>query len=132
VLSNVWWPVKLYNPGQEQVKGLALWLNSTLGLLILLGNREETRGAWMDFKKPVLASMPVLDVNSLSVAQLRALAQAYDYLCSQELLPFPHMDRDPVRRQIDQAISQALGLPDLSVLREMLAREPVVCLRPLP
>ncbi len=88
--------------------------------------------AFPSFKKPVLASMPVLDVNRLSTAQLGDLAQAYDHLCSQELLPFPYMDGDPVRRQIDEVISQALGLPDISVLRGLLEREPVVCLRPLP
>jgi len=41
------------------------------------------------------------------------------------------MAADPVRARIDQAVSQALGLPDFSILREMLAREPVVCLKRL-
>ena len=33
--------------------------------------------------------------------------------------------------QIDTAIAQALDLPDFSVLRELLAQEPVVCLKQL-
>ena len=34
-------------------------------------------------------------------------------------------------RDIDTAIAQVLGLPDFSVLRDLLAQEPVVCLKPL-
>ena len=38
-------------------KALVLWLNSTLGLLSMLGVRQETRGAWIDFKKPSLKAL---------------------------------------------------------------------------
>jgi len=41
------------------------------------------------------------------------------------------MASDAVRAQIDAAIANALGLPDLTPLREQLAREPVICLQPL-
>ena len=51
VLSNVWWTVVLNNYGVEAEKPLLLWLNSSLGILVLLGHREETQGAWVDFKK---------------------------------------------------------------------------------
>lgn len=33
-------------------------------------------------------------------------------------------DHDPTRRKIDEAIARALKLPDLSPIRELLAREP--------
>ena len=49
----------------------------------------------------------------------------------QGLKTFPEMDVDEVRARIDAAISQALGLPDFSILRRLLAQEPVVCLRRL-
>ena len=32
---------------------------------------------------------------------------------------------------IDDTVAKVLGLPDFSVLRELLAQEPVVCLKPL-
>jgi hypothetical protein len=131
VLSNVWWPFKLTSGDKELEKALALWLNSTLGLLILLTHREETRGAWIDFKKPILADMPVLDVASLEATQTEALVKTYDTISTQLLLPFPQMANDPVRQAIDEAISKALGLPDLSVIRNLLAQEPVVCLKAL-
>lgn len=131
VLSNVWWPFAGHQDGEQLEKALVLWLNSTLGLLILLAHREETEGAWVKFKKPTLKGMPVLDVRALADKQREALAQAYDDLCGKTLLPFPEMDADPVRREIDGVIAKTLRLPDFGVLREMLAREPVVCLRAL-
>jgi hypothetical protein len=110
---------------------LVLWLNSTLGLLLLFGNRQETEGAWVSFKKPLWQELPVLDVEKLPKKVLKRLAQVFDMLCQQALLPLPQMASDPVRAQIDAAIADALDLPDLTPLRERLAREPVVCLQPL-
>ena len=133
VLSNTWWPVALRDQFQniDIEKTLALWLNSTLGIFLLVANRQETEGAWMKFKKPVLSSLPVLNLGSLSDKQLSQLSAAYDKVCQEELRPFPEMDKDPVRARIDAAVSQALGLPDFSILRSLLAQEPVVCLKRL-
>ena len=131
VLSNVWWPLKLEAQQDGAHKAIALWLNSTPGLLLLLGHRLETRGAWVGFKKPVLGSMPVLDVGALSASQLGAVGAAFDELADTALMSFPEMDHDPTRAAIDAAVAQALDLPDFSVLRELLAREPIISLRPL-
>jgi hypothetical protein len=130
-LSNVWWPFHFNTENQNKQKALSLWSNSTLGLIILLVHRVETRGAWIDFKKPILNAMPVLAVDSLEPEKLKALSDIYDKICKEEILPFPYMNIDPVRKAIDDVISQVLGLPDVTALRDMLAREPVVCLRPL-
>lgn len=131
VLSNVWWPLLMSPQDDDREKSLVLWLNSTPGLLILLNYREETEGAWIDFKKPVLSKMPVLDVSALTSEQMERLVGAYNSLSNQTLMPFPQMANDPVREAIDSAIADALGLPTLSILRKLLAREPVVCLHPL-
>jgi hypothetical protein len=130
VLSNVWWPVALQSDLDEAaVKALVLWLNSTPGLLILLGHRLETQGAWVKFKKPTLERLPVPDVRHLSSRE--ALAAAYDRLAQEPLRPFPELAEDPVRCSIDEAVSQALGLPDFTRLRKLLADEPILTLRPL-
>jgi hypothetical protein len=134
VLSNVWWTILLNGnlPNVDQIeKSLTIWLNSTLGLLVLLAVREETRGAWVDFKKPVLLRMPVLDLSSLASGQIIQMADAYDKLATDSLSPLPLMAEDPVRQEIDNAISKVLNLPDFSVLRELLSREPVICLKRL-
>jgi hypothetical protein len=130
VLSNMWWPISLGEQFSSDSfeKCLSFWLNSTLGLILLLANRQETRGAWVDFKKPVLSEAPVLDLRTIPANAMKTLAAAYDAVCNQGLRPFAEMGTDPVRERIDTAFAQALGLPDISVLRVMLAREPVVCL----
>ncbi len=133
VLSNVWWPIspkeRLKTERDEKV--LVLWLNSTLGLLLLLSHREETEGAWIDFKKPVLSNLPVLDLKALTSYQLKALSNIYDRLAKKTLKPFPEMDNDDVRAEIDENIARILNLPDFSIIRKLLAREPVVCLKHL-
>jgi len=131
VLCDVWWPVTLSNHSEEDEKILTLWLNSTLGLLSLWSNREDTQGAWVQFKKPVLGLMPILNISSLSDVQRDSLLSAYDRLSQEKLLPFPSMAQDSIRTAIDTAITETLGLPDISVLRELLGQEPAVCLRPL-
>lgn len=130
VLSNVWWTFQFRNglAGDAAEKGLTLWLNSSLGLLQLLANKEETEGAWVDFKKPMLTEMPVLDIASLGDTQLGALASAYDELATQPIQALPLMSDDPVRHDIDAAIARVLGLPDLAILRTLLAQEPGICL----
>ena len=127
VLSSMWWSFSAEKGiNQRAEKAFVLWLNSTLGFLQFISRRVETAGAWAKFKKPPLASMPVLDVRALNPKQLDALADAYDEFAHQELQPFPQMHNDPVRGAIDKSIARALKLPDVGVLREMLSREPVV------
>ena len=122
-LGNTWWALKT-EVSPERRKALLLWLNSSLSLLAFFGSRVATRSAWMQMKKPAWAAMPALDVRVLSDAQVSSLAAAYDALCDRELLALAKLNVDPARRAIDEALSAALGLPDLSPLREMLAREP--------
>jgi len=130
-LSDVWWPTVMRDFEGDRTsaeKALVLWLNSTLGLLILIASREETQGAWVQFKKPILESMSVLDLRKISRKQLSFLADHYDSLAKETLLPLPDMSTDPVRGRIDAAISKCLALPDFHILRELLAQEPVVSL----
>lgn len=131
VLSNVWWPFNLPEGDEEAEKALVLWLNGTLGLIIALAHREETRGAWVAFKKPVLHSLPVLSVELLTKKQKSSLASSFDELSLEELQPWPQMASDPIRARIDVAIQKALGLKDFAVLRELLAQEPIISLKPL-
>ncbi len=130
VLSNVWWTVRLKKMRRKTdcEKALVVWFNSTLGLVILLGHREETQGPWVKFKKPTLHSMPVLDVSGIGEKQLKMLAKAFDDLSGKNVAPLLEMDADPTRAAIDEAIAKALQLPDLSSLRRVLAREPVISL----
>ncbi|MCS7193252.1 MAG: hypothetical protein NZ937_09775, partial [Armatimonadetes bacterium] len=79
VLSNVWWPMRLHEGlSEEMTKALLLWFNSVIGVLLLIGSRVETEGAWVAFKKPTLHVLPVLDVRRLTQQQLKHLADTFD------------------------------------------------------
>jgi hypothetical protein len=130
MLGNTWWAFRADLP-PEQEKALLLWLNSTPSLLMMLSHRVTTDVAWMQIKKPQWAAMPVLDVRQLSPQTLNLLADAYDALCQQELKALAKLDDDPVRAEIDGALSKALGLPDMKKLRELLAREPGLTGKPV-
>lgn len=132
-LSNVWWPLAL-NPGPRPAsrqKAIVLWLNSTPGTLLLASRMLQTRGPWVCFKKPTLGALPVLDIETLSPRKLKGLASAFDRIARQEVAPLPQASTDPVRARIDAAICKALGLPDMGVLRALLAQEPMISLRRL-
>ncbi len=75
-------------------------------------------------KQPAWASMPVLDVRSLTPDQLTTLVHAYDEVASTSLAPLAQLDADPVRLRIDEALCTVLGLPSLAPVRALLAREP--------
>jgi hypothetical protein len=78
----------------------------------------------MQIKKPAWLSMPVLDVRTLSTAQLTALAVAYDTLATEPLDALAQLHNDQARQSVDKALSNALGLPDLAPIRELLSRVP--------
>jgi hypothetical protein len=123
VLGNTWWTFKT-ELTLEQEKSLLIWFNSTLSLLLCLSHRVVTRSAWMKIKKPIWAAMPVLDVHSLSDEVITQLAKSYDEICEKELMALAKLNKDPVRAEIDDALSAALELPDVKPLRQLLAREP--------
>jgi hypothetical protein len=129
-LSNVWWPLRLRTENQDAEKALVLWLNSTLGLLTSLAHRVPTRGAWIQFKKPTVQNMPVLNVLALSEGWLRRIASAYDAIAARELSTFVDMARDETRTDIDDLFSRVLDLPPVHELRAELAEEPIIKLRP--
>ena len=124
VLSNVWWPVRVGNTATE--KAIAIWLNSSLGLLSILAQRTSTEGGWVAMKKADLERLPVLDTNRLSPTQLQAIADLFDKLSEEEFERLPSLRECQSRRALDDGLSRILGLPDLSSLRTPLATEPVV------
>jgi hypothetical protein len=130
-LSNIWSPVRLREGGAEHEKALILWLNSTLGTLLLLLIRVPTEGGWIQFKKPNFRALKVLDVHSIAPAKLAQLAGAYDSLKNRALEPYARIAHDSVRAQIDGALSSALSLPSIEHVRAALGREPVITSQPL-
>ena len=129
VLSNVWWPIRLEDISIE--KALAVWLNSSLGLLTILAQRTSTRGGWVATKKADLEDLPVLDFRQLSIPQLRRLSDLFDKMAEAEFERLPGMAHCPTRQSLDDGVSEILELPNLGTLRDLLASEPVVSNRRL-
>ena len=129
VLSNVWWPICLEDISIE--KALAVWLNSSLGLLTILAQRTSTRGGWVATKKADLEDLPVLGFRQLSPPQLRRLSDLFDKMAEAEFERLPGMAHCPARQSLDDGVSEILGLPNLGTLRDLLASEPVVSNRRL-
>ena len=124
VLSNVWWSVRVKDIQTE--KALALWLDSSLGILSILAHRTSTRGGWVGMKKADLEELPVLDTRSLTPAQLKDFSDLFDEMADAEFERLPGMVYCPARQALDAGVSRILDLPDLSKLRDLLASEPVV------
>ena len=129
VLSNVWWEITLENDRQE--KALAVWLNSSLGLLTIMAERTSTEGGWVAMKKGDLEQLPILNLRALPQPQLQAMAALFDELRAAEFNRLPAMADCPARRRLDEGIAAILSLPDLSPLRRLLSTEPVVSRRRL-
>ena len=110
------------------VKALCLYLNSTPGLLSLLGERDNRAPSYPSFSLDTLRSAPVPDLAALGDTDLQLLTDCFDRLQRESLQPFPLMADDPVRAQVDDAITWALGLDAewLDTIRRELAREPSV------
>ena len=124
VLSNVFWPLKTTDDRWD--KALAIWLNSSPGILSLLARRTTTMGAWIKLKKTDLTRMPVLDVRAVSDQQLADLSDLFDELSESSFERLPGMVECAARSRLDEGLSEILGLPELVALRRLLASEPVV------
>ena len=123
-LGRMWWPVQVHDENFE--KALAIWFNSSMGLLTLFTTRNTTMGPWVQLKKADLNDMPTLDLYALKPDQLQEMAQLFDELADAEFERLPAMADCPARQRLDRGLADILSLPDLSALRRLLATEPVV------
>lgn len=134
-LSNVWWPTRWdgddENENRKMERRLALWLNSSLGLLSLLMRRQDTRGPFVKFPKAWWESTDVLDLSSLDEDQLNQLDELWDEISDEELQSFPEITEDQTRIRIDDTFEDILDINGLSTVRDYLSREPVVTDEPL-
>ena len=126
VVGSIWTPCRPHDP--EIAKALCLYLNSTLGLLSLLGERDNRKPSYPSFSLDTLRSVPVPDFTALDEAGREMLSKRFDEFQNQPLLPLPLIEDDPVRAQIDDAVTKALDLDAdwIATIRRELAREPSI------
>ena len=125
-VGSIWTPCRTHDP--DVAKMLCLYLNSTPGLLSLLGGRDNRVPSYPSFSLDTLRSLPVPNFAELDIAARAKLSETFDLLEKETLMPLPYMHKDPVRKQIDDAVTSALSLdPEwIATVRRELAREPSV------
>ncbi len=125
-VGSIWTPCSPHDPALT--KALCLYLNSTPGLLTLLGTRDNRKPSYPSFSLDTLRTLPVPNFAELGSAEIDLLSNWFDWLKGETLQPFPQMHADPVRKQIDDDVCKALSLDVAWVadVRQALAREPCV------
>ena len=106
-------------------RALCVYMNSTLGILSMLGSFKRMGLLFrLESTARDLMALPVPDFVKMDGA-LEALAAAFDELGECELSPLPESDNCSVRRAIDRAVCEALGIREELVdsIRWHLVRE---------
>ncbi len=115
---------------------LAIWLNSTPGLMIRIAYAQITQPGRSRMQVKALAGLPVPDFAADSEAGERARSTArgrYDALAELPMEPVSYSFRDETRHRVDEAALEMLGLAEeqdagraVASLRNMWCREPSV------
>ena len=111
---------------------LALWCNSTLGMLLHADHSNSAQEGRGQGNKGMLESLTTLDIQQLKAWQIdEALAMWQDFK-DRKFQPFYQCAVDPVRIQLDECIVRdLLGLGEDAVasvarLRQLLASDPSI------
>jgi hypothetical protein len=126
VVGSAWVPCK---PGSESSeKAICVYLNSSVGILAMLGNRSNRTPAYPQFSMDDMNKLVVPDFDVIGAAAMAELSAAYDAHAADILLPLPQMEADPVRRALDDAVcaSPGLDVERVAAIRRSLAAEPSV------
>ena len=109
---------------EDRAKALAVWWNTTPTRLMLLNRRGKT----LTYPTWQVAHLREIRIPRPDNAAWNALRRAFDQVCDMELLRMQQAEVCTVRRIIDEAAAQALGVESevLSDWRRRLAAEPTI------
>ena len=131
--GRAWLSIRLSSVDQE--KALVLWANTSLGLLLHWWHANKQQSGRGSIGKTMLQTLPILDVTDLEPKLLAEAVKLFDAMSEQPLLPLHELDRDPTRKELDEAFARnVLRLPEpiltsggpLELLRMKLSREPSI------
>ena len=125
----------LSHPDKTVKIAAALWLNSTLGMLVRLGYAQTTQPGRTTLGVKAMSGLPIPNFTEDSErgewARLVAEDQ-FDRLAELELQPAAYAWRDENRHEIDRVVLEMLGIdtPEtrqaITQIRELWCREPSV------
>ena len=133
-ISGAAW-ISIQLPETAHEKALALWANTTLGLLMYWWHSSKPQPGRGILPKTALQTLPILDVTALDDAQLKEAARLFDEMNQLPLRPLHELDSDDNRKTLDRRFyGDVLGLDDailadggpLDILRQKLCREPSI------
>ena len=131
--GRAWLSIRLASVEQE--KALVVWANTSLGLLLRWWHSNKQQSGRGSIGKSALQTLPVLDVTVLKPKQLAEAVALFDAMCGQPLLTVNEIDKDPVRKELDEKFGRkVLGLSAsmfapgsaFEILRMKLAAEPSI------
>ena len=130
-VGSLWVPCNINVPQNslaEWEKALCVFLNSSVGILALLGDRTNKKPTYPNLSLDDLRKLVVPDFKALGEDAVSRLAAAYDRYAEDVLLPLPRMGSCEVRRGLDDAVCEALGVDGefVGVVRGQIAGEPSV------
>ena len=127
-LGSAWVPCKPVEPSPDWEKAMCVYLNSSVGILSILGDRSNRKPTYPNLSIDDLRKLVVPDFAKIGRPAVAQLAAAYDANAELPLRPLPQLNDCPVRRALDAAVIAALDLDGETVasLRRQLALEPSV------
>jgi hypothetical protein len=131
--GRAWTSIALASEDQE--KALVLWGNTTLGVLVHWYHSNKQQSGRGNITPTALGSLAVWDVTALTSTQLQKAVKLFDETCLKPLRPIYEMDKDLVRKELDEKFCRdilGLSAPTLAhggaldVLRMKLSKEPSI------
>ena len=131
-VGSAWVPCKMDVPEEHlrenREKALCAFLNSSVGVLSLLGNRTNKIPSYPNLSIDDLRKLPVPDFETIGDGAVWMLAMAYDCLAEQPMESLQEMDRCDTRRSLDESVCAALNIdPEIVAgIRRQLVSEPSI------
>lgn len=109
-------------------KAICAYLNSSVGILAILGNRTNRVPSYPRFSLDDLRRLSVPHFDVIGDGAVWMLSLAYDSLSEQPLESLPRTDSCSVRRALDESVCSALSIDieTVKVIRSSLAAEPSI------
>ena len=131
VVGSSWTPCNFNAPEPDKdvlEKSLSVYLNSSVGILAMLGNRSNRVPSYPRFSIDDQRKLVVPDFATIGTDAISTLAAAYDQHAESVMLPLPQMNDCLVRKALDDAVCVALAIDGETVatIRRQLAMEPSV------
>lgn len=93
-----------------------------------MGARDNRVPQYPNFSLDAMRAMPVPDFEHYGAAARDALRDSFEELKNETLGPLPDLNDDPVRRELDAVVTEALELDAewVAGIRSSLSREPSI------